>query len=154
MIWKYLKNSCLTQLQKMHEKSWRKLTVWCSHRRGQCAANYSHVGGQHTSEAPGCEVQERGPPADPLQGHLWWVIEEEEELNTSDVFSFPVTDPVALPVRLFLTDHFQGGGGDSVERHSALAHPRPEPGHTVHVLWGDEEEGGERREEGERGDKT
>lgn len=54
------------------------------------------------------------------------------------------------PLRCFLADRSQWGCGDSVERHPALSYPRPQPGCAVHDLWGDEEEGGQRREEGER----
>lgn len=56
----------------------------------------------------------------------------------------------AIHLRCLLTDHSQWGCGNAVEWNTPLPHPRLEPGCAVHDLWGHEEEGRERREEGER----
>lgn len=53
-------------------------------------------------------------------------------------------------VRCFFTDHCQRRSRNTVERHSAVSHPRPQPGCAVHVLWSLEEESRKGREEGER----
>lgn len=42
------------------------------------------MGGQHSTEAAGGKVQKRRPSADPLQGHIWCVV----QFNSSDMFIF------------------------------------------------------------------
>lgn len=56
---------------------------------------------------------------------------------------------LAFALRCIWADHKERGCGNSLEWHSALSHPRPQPSCAVYVLRGHEEEGRERREEGE-----
>lgn len=55
-----------------------------------------------------------------------------------------------VPLRRLLTDHNQRGCENTVERHTPLPHTCTQPGCAVHDIWGYEEEGGQRREEGEQ----
>lgn len=52
-------------------------------------------------------------------------------------------------VRHILADHSRWGGRSAVERHSPVPAAGVQPCSAVHVLWGHEEEGGERWTEGE-----
>lgn len=50
-----------------------KLTKRCPWRGRERDPHYSHVGGQHSTEAPGGQVQKWRPSSDPLYRHIWCV---------------------------------------------------------------------------------
>lgn len=152
-MWNHLSDwlFCVQYTKHTSKNNCRELTICCSRRCGERAPDHSHVGGQHSTEAAGGEVQKWRPQADTLQRHIWCVLNRSgSDMQVSLCRCETNTVFLLFPCRCFLTDHNKRGRRSSVEQHFALTHPCPQSRRTIHVLWGHEEEGRKRREEGER----